>query len=837
MFRTSAIVLSLMAPCIVLLLLIAGRGHTDQESEPLRRLRGEEKPARGPELIHQYFADWHHPAPGKLDRKTQDAIWSAVKAVPAEAPTRADEGWVCQGPFGMFQIQGGRYSGRILDVDINADGIFRVAAASGGIWEREGILWHPLTEKLTTQWVGSLDTSPLDPDLILVATGEPWIRDGTGLWRSTDGGTTWDNRPMPGEPENCFRVRFQPDGQTVVGAFNQGVYRSSDAGLTWARTVMPHYPTDLALHPDNQDTMWVPVYEHGLFRSTDGGTTFSQVLAPGLPTGGNGRGSVAVCRNDPSRLYVAFATPESHMLGVFRSDDGGQSWTDVSPDDDYFWGQGWYNNAIGVSPLNPDLVFAGGGALMRSADGGQTWAPVASPHFHVDVHGMDWSLDGTQYWVVTDGGFSHSINDGLSFYSAFNRLPITQYVNIDVGDDWPMTMGGGSQDNAISVSTDNGNNWFVRWGGDGGGFTIDDNDSDRMWATSGLWGGSLLFRCGLSTNGGTAWADINEGIEASGNAYTRIRSDHQDPPTIFTNNGPWVYEAPGSGGAWTKTNPTAFPRSVREMTVMAAPGEPALIYACLESWLWGERLRVRDNGVWRERSFGLPQGFMLRKVAPHPTDPDRCFALMNGMGSPGQKVFRSENRGQSWTNISGNLPDVPLSDLVAHPVEDNTLYLATEFGSYHTTDGGQSWERWNHGMPEAAMVTEMTLVDLREERGELLVAAGTYGRGLWLRNIPVAVSAASEPEAVATRVLLRPAHPNPASDGTTWSFRLEEASRVSLQIYDLRGRLVDTLVDAVVPAGDHTAPWDARRFASGVYFARLQTGGDAVETRRVVLVK
>ena len=795
----------------------------------LEQAEEEGEAERGAELIRHYFEEWHDPYPAELGRELQDAIWREVRAVPAERTDRDDPAWVCAGPFGMFGPNAARYTGRVLDIDVNATGLRRVAAASGGVWQLDGSIWTPLTDALDTQWIGSLDTSPLDPDLILVGTGEPHIRAGTGLWRSTDGGATWQNRPMSPPPATCFRLRFLPDGQTVVAAFDLGIYRSTNAGQTWTRTALPHWPTDLAIHPSNPLVMWTPVQEHGLFRSTNGGVSWSQVVAPGLPTSGNGRGAITVCDADPNRLYVAYSGLDGHTMGIFRTDDGGASWQDVSPPDDYMWGQGWYNNAIGVSPTDPDLVLAGGGGLLRSTDGGATWVVTATAHVHADVHAVEWTADGANLYVGTDGGYSHSTSGGASYFTSFNRLPITQYVNIDVGNTFPLIMGGGSQDNAISVTTD-AMSWFVEWGGDGGGFTIDDHDNTRMWATSGLWGGDILFRCGRSTNGGTTWVDINNGLPPSNHWYTRIRSNQADPPRIYTNTLAQVYASDDAGDLWFALNPTPFPANVRELTVSGDA-----VFACLDSQTSGLRLRVFENGAWSERSTGLVGGVLVRKVAPDLARPGRCFALMNGMGTPGQKVYVSENNGLTWTNISANLPDVPLSDLVAHPVDPSRLYLSTEFGCYASEDGGASWQRWNLGMPEAAMVTELALADLRDDHGELKIAAGTYGRGIWTRDITGTITGVPGETAV-TGVQLDAPYPNPARAETRLSFSLARRSAVRLAVYDLQGRRVREVLNGAMEAGEHAADFDARGLASGVYLARLETEA-GTSTQRVTVLR
>lgn len=798
--------------------------------------------ARGPELIRRFFEDWHDPFPGPLPTAVQRDLRDAIDDLPTGLHRATSTPWQVYGPFGMTTLPG-LNTGRVRDLDVGPNGLRHIAAASGGVWAFDGQNWSPLSDSFDTQWIGSLDTSPVDPDLILAGTGEPWIRPGTGLWRSTDGGTTWQNDPLPGSPATCFRLRFHPDGQSVAGAFDLGIYRSTDAGLTWSRTQLPHWPTDLVRHPTRPDVLWTVVYDHGLFRSDDDGISWQQVQGIGLPTAGNGRGAIAVAASDPERMFVALTTTSSNMLGVFRTDDGGATWTNVSPPDDYFWGQGWYNNAIGVSPLDPDLVLAGGGGLQRSVDGGMNWTTTATPHVHADVHEIEWTPDGSTLYVATDGGVSRSFDDGATYDTDDNRMPITQYVNVAVTTGERFAMGGGSQDNGISVSIDGGTTWLLALGGDGGGIEFDDFSLGRMWVTNGIYGGDLPFRCLRTENYGASWNDINVGIQPPGQWFTRIRSNQERFFfTIFTNNGPWVYFANRNASVWTPMHAVPFPANVRELTVARDEPFDVVIYACLDSDVAGQRLRVYEGGArdgtvpWVERSSGLPAGIKVRKVIPDPSDPDVCFALMNGMGTHGAKVFRSVDRGANWINVTGNLPDLPLADLVPHPNEVGRWYLGTEFGCFRTTDGGVTWESWNEGLADAVIVTEMVLVDRTDDTGEMLVAAGTYGRGLWMRPIPDRVTSVESEPSADPRVWLSRAAPNPARDTTALRFRLSTEGPVRLRVFDVRGRLVTTLVEGTRGIGEHVATLRTASMAPGVYLVRLEAGED-VTTRRITVVR
>jgi hypothetical protein len=179
-----------------------------------------------------------------------------------------------------------------------------------------------------------------------------------------------------------------------------------------------------------------------------------------------------------------------------------------------------------------------------------------------------------------------------------------------------------------------------------------------------------------------------------------------------------------------------------------------------------------------------------------------------------------------------------MGDLVVHPDDSNLLYLGTEFGCYRSLNGGGAWERWNNGMPQATIVTELGYADRRQIDGTFLILAATYGRGVWARNIlgddPIAVPDVA-PGAPARITSLR-SHPNPFRGTTTISFDLSGAAPVELQVYDVSGRVVATLAQGTASAGAHAIRFDGSKLAAGVYWTRLRSGG-VEEVRKLTVVK
>jgi len=818
------------------------------EGTPVER----NEPRRGPELIREFFADWHEPFPADLDRTTLERIWSQIERVPEEAPRLGRglaPGWVPYGPFGMTHPGGGRFSGRVLDLALVGSELRAAAAASGGLWVRDPGGWQPRSDALPTLWSGSFTLRASDPGTILLGTGEPFLRAGMGLWKTTNGGDSWTRRALSPEPATCFRIRHAISGNVVHGAFDLGYYRSTNGGESWTRPFAPgDWPTDLALHPTDPNRLFLTVWGQGLFRSTNGGSSWSEVIATGLPQTNLGRGALTICRNDPARMYVAWShSGTNNLLGLWKTTNAGTTWSEVSPPE-YMWGQGWYNNTVAVSPLDPDLVLAGGGGVMRTSNGGSTWEVVSDPHLHADCHASVWTDDGQQVWIGHDGGISVSADGGVTWDSTDNLLPITQYVAIGASAfELPLVAGGGSQDNGMSITTDGGVTWSFRIGGDGGGLAIDPFHPERMFCTVGVYGGAWPFRRHRSTDHGVTWTFMDGGIGLASQWFLRIRSDLASPQTLYTYGNQFVYQSVADV-IWTAMTPNpGLPHWVSELTVSRVGTEGSTIYACLDSAVDEERLRVWNGSTFEERSAGLPSGTRVRKIAPHPRDPEVAYAIMNGLGNAGAKLFRTTDRGLTWSNRSGDLPDVPVSDLMAHPTDPNRLYLSSEMGCFRTTNGGVNWERWQLGLPDATVVTELTFVDRLEAEGRFVIVAGTYGRGLWVRDtdtdddttgLPDGATPAPdrEPDRALARSIAIEAAPNPFRDGTSLLFELPEPLTVTLRIVDVEGRECLRVLDqAALRSGRHRITLYGGRLGPGVFFAELQAGKHSSRQRLIRL--
>ncbi len=698
--------------------------------------RPDDSRREGPEVERHFFEKWHQPYGASLPREYLDATWRELHALPSDGELKSTSSWELVGPLTLVTSGGGRYTGRILDIEQRPDWVW-LAAATGGLWSCWlGVLCSPMTDQVPSQALGSFAVHPTDTDTILLGTGEAGGASGTGLYRTTDNGDTWTAITLTPEPQAFFRVRYAPDGLTAHAATTSGYYRSTNGGVSWTQ-VRGGWASDLAIDPANAQRLYMPVWGQGLFTSTDAGVNWTLNTGSGMPTSNLGRGAVAVAASDPTKVYVAWSDANGNLRGVYRTTDSGTSWSDVSPAANYLEGQGGYDNVITVSPTDADTVLVGGVSQYRTTVGGTggSWTQVSSPHLHVDYHAYAWGSGG-RLWAGHDGGISFSDDAGVTWSSVTNVVPITQYYRIHASAFDAETIAGAAQDNGISVTTDGGGRWDFRQSGDGAGITIDPNDPARMWSTVGVYrSGPWTFQRFRSTDAGASWNPVNTGIDSGSTWLPKIRNDQVAPVYLYTGWNHHIYESSDFGDHWSKLNPTAFASDIGNLAVSRYESPKAVVYAVLGTTVTGQRLWVYDDDGWYARDAGLPAGVALRAVFTHPSSKNIAFALVNGLAAPGQKVFRTDDRGQTWTNITGNLPNVPLGGIVAHPTDSSRLYLGTEMGCFRSTNGGQSWHVWNNGMPDAAIVTELWYQDLRATGEGFWVVAGTYGRSIWRREV------------------------------------------------------------------------------------------------------
>ena len=809
-------------------------------------------PVSSPELEKFYFERWHEPYSAVLPHSEMERIWDEINSLPDETEFgRSLNSWTCIGPNGMQPTgTASKHTGRILDINIirNPSPHIRIGAAGGGLWTSDTTT---ISDSLTCLAIGSFDSKPGDPNTIFVGTGEYRVRKGTGLWRTNDGGGMWFHVPLDPEPTVFFKLRYDyVHPERIHAATDSGYYRSIDGGATWMRE-KTGMATDLGFRY-NSDTIYIPFWNDGLYKSKQFGNpgTLNKVVAPGFPTADIGRTSVSTIYGSvASYIYVSIArNSNNHALGLFVSTNYGLSFTNRSPNPDYLSAFGNWFNVVSCKPydISGGFVLLGGVMLFRSINGGVTWdnpLGTSNSDLHVDHHSIEWvgPYNDTVY-CGNDGGLSVSADEGATWSTDGNTYPITQYYGLGAGVDNSGVIFGGSQDNGLSGTINGGASWDKTFVGDGSGISIDPNNSSRIFATDGVYSPAPNFRPLISINTGQTWVQIINGLPATNHWATKIRNDYVNPVNIYTNLGNRVYWSVDYGANWSSLGGALPCIEVSNVTVTRnGAGHPTppttIVYACLRNNPPNaNKLSVYDGGAWLDRSAGLPPSQNLRTIVPHQIKRDFAYALVNGLGTP--KVFKTINRGAAWTDITGDLPDVPMGDLVPHPTNDDMLYLGTEFGCYKTLDGGAHWIRWNNGMAKANVITEMTYIDSSANYtvDKYYIIAGSYGRSIWKRKIEESVNVKVISNTLPTNYRLYANYPNPFNPSTSIRFDLPKSSRVKLIIYDILGKEIATPLNEKLNAGSYEERWDGSYYPSGVYFYKL-IADEFSDVKKMLLIK
>jgi photosystem II stability/assembly factor-like uncharacterized protein len=815
------------------------------------------------EIEKKFFSEWNHPYENGIPPDVQLKIWHEINALPDEKEADADavNSWQMLGPFGEAYPDSPsiKYSGRIKDVEPPRTSVeLRVAAASGGIWRHLGFFGVPITNSLPTQWIGTFTTDPANSNIVFAGTGEPDVMPGIGLWKTSNLGASWQKDNFAGYTPWCFyKIRFDPNiSGRIHAACTDGYFRSDNSGSTWVRKYAGAV-TDFAINVFNNSSVVYIAEKNsgtgGILKSTNGGDNFTRITS--LPTSDIGKSLVAT-GNSPNIVYVFLGRNSTqYPIGVYKSTNSGGNWENITPQNapGFSTRNVEYKSILTVCPANPSIVMTGTTSMCRSIDGGQSWTEYldigAHPYrnLHGDHHRMEWKDDGNTVYSTNDGGIAVSSDRGATWSTIINILPVTQIYKFDVGISNKNVIYGGTQDNGIVKTVNLGSSWQFLFTGDGGGIEIDPVSFNKVFSTH---GGSSVPNVSWgrykTTDGGieTPWPEITNNISSNDDWCPSIHSDKYSPIYLYTNGGPYIYKSTNDGAGWTKLNTTAFPTPyIFNFSVSYFVSGGSVIYACLEDIPEsgnhsGKLLRVYDNGIWYERSTGLPQsGAWVRNVAIHPTNTNIAYALMNGVN--GQKIFKTTDRGVTWTNITGNLPNVPVSDLVPHPTDNNKLYLSSEFGCYKTSNGGTNWFRWNNGMPEnlpsANTINDLGVIDSIAQNGKYYIVAATYGRGFWMREIsgddPIGVINNSIPVAY----YLSQNYPNPFNPSTKINYSIAKSGIVKITVYDVLGRAVKILVDEKETPGQYTIEFRGENFSSGVYFYRIETEAFTAVKKMILL--
>ncbi len=684
-------------------------------------------------------------------------------------------------------------SGRIADiaVDPTDQGTWYVAAGSGGVWKtvNSGTTWQDIFTDQTSYSVGCLTIDPRHPDTIWVGSGENvsgrHVGYGDGVYRSRDGGQTWQNMGLT-KSEHIGRILLHPEDPNVVyvaaqgplwsGGGERGLFMSVDGGITWEKVLGGGEFTgvgEVVIDPFDSSILYATTWqrfrdvavlmdggpESGIHKSTDGGRTWRE-LKTGLPTEDMGKIGLAL---SPQKAGVMYAAIElgARTGGFYRSTDGGESWEKRSNKIAGGTGPHYYTE-IFASPHTFDLVYYMEVRMSFTDDGGLTFQPVGEEHKHVDNHALAFSPTDPDYLLAgCDGGIYESWDRGKNWKYAAN-LPLTQFYKVAVDYDEPFYhIIGGTQDNNTQygpVRTDHihglrNADWNVTLFGDGHQPAIDPTNPDIIYSS---WQQSHFWRVDRVTGEGfPIRPEPLEGQpEGRWNWDGPILISHHDPARLYVASEQ-VWRSDDRGDSWTVIsgdltrdedrllNPVMgrvwsidAPWDLLAMSMYGtitnleeSPLDENLLYAGTDDGL----IQVSEDGgaTWREagRPSGLPEHFYVNDLTADRFDRSTVYAVidLHKAGDFRPLIYKSTNAGKSWKSISSNLPERHIVwRLVQDTVKKELMFAGTEFGIFVTLDAGQNWLKLQGGVPN------IPFRDLVIQERENDLVGATFGRGFYV---------------------------------------------------------------------------------------------------------
>lgn len=636
---------------------------------------------------------------------------------------------------------------RAIWVDLNdpSGNTVWTGGVAGGIWRTTNMMavnpeWESIGNFFENIAIGAIAQDPVNTNYLYVGTGEGWFNSdalrGLGMWRSDDGGQTWEHLVSTRNSNFNYVNKLLVDREGVIFASTgTGLFRSEDQGNNWTNVLIGR---NVAIVQSASGIYYTAVSSSGILRSSSGGSGTWTALSEGLPGAGFGRVEIACAPSDPSYVYAVFAAGSGAVEGIFRSTNAGDHWVAVNNPsalgmDNFARNQAWFDLTIAVDPNQPQRLFIGGIDILMSTNGGASWQQITQwfggggfQYTHADQHNIFFHPGSSDtIYFTNDGGVYRTVNGSattptIRFVS--NGYNVTQFYACDLhpefNTDWFLA---GAQDNGTQLFRQVGmNNTVSVSGGDGAFVHIDKEDPNIQIS-------SYIYNNYHITNNSWAPGSVtNVSIGSNTGYFINPTGYDSRSKTLYSsyNNGSYArLEEVGISNRISEAEiPEFFDGRVTAVTISSVTDDRVFFGLNNGGVIMVDQALSETPEARVIRSGG---GF-VSCVAVDENDDNRIVVTYSNYGL--QKVFETFNGGDNWTDITGNLPDIPVRFAVFNPNDNRQVVLGTELGVWATQSVNgilTQWEPANDGLAN----TRVSMLKIRES--DYLMIAATHGRGLF----------------------------------------------------------------------------------------------------------
>lgn len=763
----------------------------------------------------------------------------------SQAKSSSTLSWQQEGPTNI----GGRIT--CLKIHPTNQNIIFAGCPGGGLFKTTdaGATWIPVFDAQPFLSISCITFDPTNPSVMYVGTGDPDIPFtsfiGNGVYKSTDGGISWTNIGLNQQgiitqilvnPLNTNMIYASAMGTPMVRDFNRGIYKTTNGGTSWNQVLNIDNQTgvsDMMMDFTNPNIIYACSWSRirtntesfgfsnssRMYKTTNAGTTWN-ILSNGLPNTKLARFGICMSKQNANKIYVSVCDSTYNLENIYVSTNGGNSFSALPGSANasgLYNGFGWYFGKLTVNPTNDNEILIAGVEHYKSSDGGNSFNLNQQPWWnynpHADIHDIQFK-SASDYIIATDGGLYETFDDGGNWYK-LDDIPNTQFYKVNYNPFNNNEYLGGAQDNGTMSGglTSGVNNWLRIFGGDGFQPRMDNTDSQIMYAET--QNGGLY----VSMDAGTSFNNFSSSIDVSDRR-------NWDMPYVFGGNSNSIMYTGTYRVYKNTTNP------FESWSPISGDLTDGIIYAerfhnisCVDNsslntnYIYagtsdGNVWRSLDDGsIWDSLQMTLPYRYVT-SIHSSPNVLNNVYVTHSGYryNQYIPHIHKSTNNGTNWTDISGDLPQAGINDMLVLPGYENVLFVASDIGVYYTTNGGANWTRLGNNMPI------MVVWDLEYNPNTNKLIAGTYARGLQTIDVTSLMTSVGIKNTALVQSSIS-IFPNP----TVNEINIKASEKIkTISIVDQHGKVFTKTTQQKINVED---------LASGTYYAIIETEKEKVTKR------